>query len=53
MKDKVLIANRGEIALRIMAACEELGLDYVCVYTKGDEGSLHVKLSKEKYRISD
>jgi acetyl/propionyl-CoA carboxylase alpha subunit len=53
MKDKVLIANRGEIALRIMAACEELGLDYVCVYTKGDEGSLHVKLAKEKYRISD
>ncbi len=53
MKDKLLIANRGEIALRIMTACEELGLGYVCVYTKEDEGSLHVRLAKEKYRISD
>ncbi len=53
MKDKVLIANRGEIALRIMEACELLGLDYVAVYTKEDEESLHVRLAKKKYRISD
>jgi len=53
MKDKVLIANRGEIALRIMEACELLGLESVCVYTKEDEESLHVKRAKRKYRISD
>jgi len=53
MKEKVLIANRGEIALRIMEACEELGIDYVAVYTKEDQASLHVKKAKEKYRISD
>lgn len=53
MKDKILIANRGEIALRIMEACELLNLDYVAVYTKEDEESLHVRLAKKKYRISD
>lgn len=53
MKDKVLIANRGEIALRIMEACELLGLDHVAVYTKEDEESLHVRFAKKKYRISD
>jgi len=53
MKERVLIANRGEIALRVIEACEELGIDYVAVYTKEDEESLHVKLAKKKYRISD
>ncbi len=53
VKDRVLIANRGEIALRIMEACEELGLDYVAVYTSDDKDSLHVKKAKKKYRISD
>ncbi|MFN3504599.1 MAG: biotin carboxylase N-terminal domain-containing protein [Caldimicrobium sp.] len=53
MKEKVLIANRGEIALRIMEACNALKIDYVTVYTKEDEESLHVRLSKKKYRISD
>ncbi|MDZ7641373.1 MAG: biotin carboxylase N-terminal domain-containing protein [Desulfurivibrio sp.] len=43
MKDKVLIANRGEIALRIMRACQDLGLDYVVVYTAADEHSEHVQ----------
>ncbi len=43
MKEKVLIANRGEIALRIMEACKDLGLDYVVVYTAADEGSEHVQ----------
>ena len=56
MKERVLIANRGEIALRIMEACENLGLDYVVVYTQGDEQSLHVKLPQRKgkpcYRIA-
>jgi len=45
LKGKVLIANRGEIALRIMAACRELGLDYTVVYTDADADSQHVQLS--------
>ncbi len=52
-KDRVLIANRGEIALRIMEACESLGLDYVAVYTRADEKSLHVRRARHKYRIAD
>ncbi|MEW6220523.1 MAG: biotin carboxylase N-terminal domain-containing protein [Thermodesulfobacteriota bacterium] len=43
MKDKILIANRGEIALRIMQACQDLDLDYVVVYTAEDEDSEHVR----------
>jgi len=56
-KEKILIANRGEIAIRIMKACDELGLDFCTVYTKEDEDSCHVSLSKQRgpkhcYRIS-
>lgn len=47
MKDKILIANRGEIAIRIMNACKALGLDYVVVYTKSDEDSEHVRLNRD------
>lgn len=43
MKDKVLIANRGEIAVRIMNACKDLGLDYVVIYTDADKDSEHVQ----------
>lgn len=53
MKERILIANRGEIALRIMEACKDLGIEYVVVYTKEDQDSLHVKLAEKKYRISD
>ena len=45
LKEKVLIANRGEIAIRIMEACKDLGLDYVVVYTPTDEDSKHVRLN--------
>jgi acetyl/propionyl-CoA carboxylase alpha subunit len=45
LKEKVLIANRGEIAIRIMEACKDLGLDYVVVYTPADEDSKHVRLN--------
>lgn len=43
MEGKVLIANRGEIAIRIMNACKDLGLDYVVIYTDADKNSEHVQ----------
>ncbi len=47
MYKKILIANRGEIALRIIRACHELNLKSVAVYSTADEYSLHVKFADE------
>ena len=47
MFKKILIANRGEIALRIMRTCKEMGIKSVAVYSKADEESLHVKFADE------
>ena len=47
MYNKILIANRGEIALRVIRACNELGIKTVAVYSTADELSLHVKFADE------
>ncbi|MFD4705297.1 acetyl-CoA carboxylase biotin carboxylase subunit [Gottfriedia sp. NPDC058432] len=48
---KVLIANRGEIAIRIIRACKELNIETVAIYSEGDKEALHVQMADEAYCV--
>jgi len=53
MFKRILIANRGEIAIRIMRACKELGIQTVAVYSDADKNALHVQNAEEAIHIGD
>ncbi len=53
MFSKILIANRGEIAVRIIRACKEMGVSTVAVYSRADKNALHVALADQSYCIGE
>ena len=53
MFKKILIANRGEIAVRIIRACRNMGIGSVAIYSKEDKGSFHVRLADQSICIGE
>jgi acetyl-CoA carboxylase biotin carboxylase subunit len=53
MYKRILIANRGEIALRIIRACKELGIETVAIFSEGDRGSAYLELADEAYCVGN
>ena len=51
MFKRILIANRGEIAVRVTRACQELGIEAVAIYSDADKNALHVQLDDLTYRV--
>lgn len=51
MFSKILIANRGEIAVRIIRACREMGISTVAIYSEADKNAMHVQLADESYCV--
>src|ERR1700741_557453 len=51
MYQRILVANRGEIALRIIRACKELGVETVAIFSEGDRGARYLELADEAYCV--
>jgi pyruvate carboxylase subunit A len=51
--EKLLIANRGEIAIRVMRACRELDIETVAIYSTADTNALHVKYADEAFHVGE